>query len=69
MLTLNEMITKLTAIRDEKNAGNAVVHICIPEYPFLPVTSVDFDGDTYSGVPIIESAQLNTLIDRLLPEG
>lgn len=44
MLTIDEMIAKLTeAKNNNKLGGNAVVHLCVPEQEYLPITDTKLE--------------------------
>jgi hypothetical protein len=63
-MTLDQMIARLEQIRrTDTLRRDWVVHICVPEFEFQPVTRVDFEESDDGGVILIESERLNRIID------
>jgi hypothetical protein len=68
-MTIDQMITRLTAIREKSPFdGDTTVCICIQDQPYIPIDSMndDFD-DRYEEdgcVVFLESKQLNDIMER-----
>lgn len=53
-MTLDEVISALQDVREKSNLkGEAVVHICIQECPYIPVIRVSADNDPSGGCCIL----------------
>ena len=66
-MTIDQMIDELKVLRlNSPVGGETVVHICIPDYPYLPLSRMlgDFDYRDKSGVVIIKSGELDKLVEE-----
>lgn len=53
-MTLDEVISALQKAREESNLkGNAVVHICVQDCPYIPVVRVNAENDDSGGCVIL----------------
>lgn len=53
-MTIDQLIRKLQTLREESNLkGEAVVHICIQEVPYVPLVDVKVENDESGGSVIL----------------
>ena len=53
-MTVDELIAALSELKEKSNLkGNAVVHLCIQECPYIPVIAVNVENDSDGGSVIL----------------